>query len=162
MVRDTQCELILVVDDNVDIRGLAKRLLEKAGYAVLTAADGEEGLRCYEKHQSDIALLLTGVIMPRTKGFELADRVLSMDSQIPILFMSGQAWGAYRGLKCVTKPILPAELVGLVDQALKVYTLSDRAAASQLDENDSSLARKQTSVLQCYRGAAVKDQVYEA
>jgi CheY-like chemotaxis protein len=127
MVRDTQRGMILVVDDSVDIRGLAKRLLEKAGYAVLTAPDGEEGLRCYEEHRSDIVLLLTDVMMPRMNGFELADRVLSMDPQIPVLFMSGQEWGAYRGLKCVTKPIAPAELVELVDQALKVYTLPDRA-----------------------------------
>jgi CheY-like chemotaxis protein len=127
MVRNTQGGKILVVDDSVDIRGLTKSLLEKAGYAVLTAADGAEGLRCYQEHQSDIALLLTDVRMPHINGFELADRVLSMDSQMPVIFMSGEEWADYRGLQCVTKPILFDVLVELVDQALRVHTLSNRA-----------------------------------
>jgi DNA-binding response OmpR family regulator len=67
------------------------------------------------------------VMMPCINGFELVDRVLHTDSQIPVLFMSGEALGAYRGFKCVRKPILPAELVKLVDQALTVYAPSERA-----------------------------------
>ncbi len=47
MTRDTPRGTILVVDDNVDIRAFAKRFLETAGWTVVTAADGEEGLRFY-------------------------------------------------------------------------------------------------------------------
>ena len=82
---------ILVVDDNADVRGLAKRILEIAGYTVITAADGEEGLRCYEKHRSSIVLLLTDVVMPNIGGFELAERVLGMDSQVSVVLMSGDS-----------------------------------------------------------------------
>ena len=56
---------ILLVDDNPDIRRLAKILLEMDGYSVIAAADGEEALHFYEQNQSSIALLLTDLAMPR-------------------------------------------------------------------------------------------------
>jgi DNA-binding response OmpR family regulator len=126
MTRDT----ILVVDDNLDIRAFAKRLLEIAGWTVLTAADGEEGLRYFEEHRSSIVLLLTDVMMPNINGLELADRVLEMDSQLPVLFMSGNAWGAYRGLECVAKPFRSAELVARVSHMLKAKARAETAVSA--------------------------------
>ncbi len=118
MRKDTQCGTILLVDDNVDVRAIAKAFLEHAGYSVATAADGIEGLRYYELHQSSILLLLTDVMMPNMNGLELVDRVLGIDSQLPILLMSGDAWGSHRGLDCIPKPFLPAELLQRVKRAL--------------------------------------------
>src|SRR5579864_4338653 len=89
---DQQDEIILVVDDSLEIRGFVKALLEHAGYAVATAADGEDGLNVFRRHRSRIALLLTDVKMPKMNGLDLADRVLELDSQVPVLFMSGDAW----------------------------------------------------------------------
>jgi CheY-like chemotaxis protein len=120
---------ILVVDDNLDIRGLAKRFLVDVGYSVLTAADGEEALRFYRDYQSTIVLLITDVMMPNINGFELADRLLGMDSQLPVLFMSVEAWGTYRGLECITKPFGPDELVEIVGQALNSNTHSKKTVA---------------------------------
>src|SRR5271166_3830414 len=94
MIRDPQCGTILVVDDNADIRTFVKRFLETVGWTVVTAADGAEGLRFFEQHQSSIVLLLTDVMMPNTNGLELANRVLQIDSQLPVLFMSGDDWTA--------------------------------------------------------------------
>ena len=107
----TKLGTILVVDDNRDIRGAVRMLLEAAGYSVVTAGDGEEGLRRYEQHQSSIVLVLTDVMMPNMNGIEMADRVLRIDSRLPVLFMSGSAWSAYRGLGCLAKPFRPAELI---------------------------------------------------
>jgi CheY-like chemotaxis protein len=121
---------ILVVDDNVDIRGFAKRFLETAGYTVLTAADGEEGLRFYEAHQSSITLLLTDVAMPKMNGVELADRVLGMDSKLPVLLMSGDVESDFRGLQCVAKPFQPAELIERVDRVLNAKSVPARAASA--------------------------------
>jgi two-component system cell cycle sensor histidine kinase/response regulator CckA len=128
MTRDMKCATILLVDDNVDIRGLARAFLENAGYSVATAADGEEGLRYYELHQASILLLLTDVRMPIMNGLELADRVLGIDAQLPVLFMSGDAWSAFRGLECVAKPLRPAELLDGVDRALNGTAHSERTA----------------------------------
>ena len=80
---------ILVVDDNLAICTLAKTFLEHAGYTVITATDGEEGLSFFLQRQSSISLVLTDVIMPNMNGLDLADRVQEFDSRLPILFMSG-------------------------------------------------------------------------
>jgi DNA-binding response OmpR family regulator len=128
MTRDEQIGTILLVDDNVDIRELARRFLEAAGYTVATASDGEEGLRFYQEHQSSIGLLLTDVLMPNIDGLELADRVLGIDSQLPVLFMSGDDWHAHRGLECLAKPFHPAELVEKVGRVLKANAHLERTA----------------------------------
>ena len=130
MRNDTPCGTILLVDDNVDIRAMAKVCLEHAGYAVATAADGNEGLRYYELHQSSILLLLTDVMMPNMNGLELADRVLSIDSQLPVLLMSGDPWGAHRGLECVAKPFQPSELLEKVNQVLNGNAHSARKVSA--------------------------------
>jgi len=109
---DQQLNTILVVDDDLDIRALVKIFLEQAGYAVATATDGQEGLDIFRSCRSRIALLLTDVRMPNMNGFDLADRVLELDSELPVLFMSGEAWNASRGLGCVAKPFTASELLG--------------------------------------------------
>ena len=109
---------ILVVDDNRDICAMAKVILEREGYSVVTAADGEEAFRYFEIHQPSILLLLTDVTMPNMNGPDLADRVLGIDSQLPVLLMSGDAWRGYRGLTCIQKPFFSAELVERVRRAL--------------------------------------------
>jgi two-component system cell cycle sensor histidine kinase/response regulator CckA len=89
MTRVMQRETILMVDDYLDNLRFAKVFLEESGYTVMTAADGEEALRLYEKYQSSIVLLLTDVVMSSINGLELANRLRQIDSQLPVLFMSG-------------------------------------------------------------------------
>jgi two-component system cell cycle sensor histidine kinase/response regulator CckA len=121
---------VLVVDDNVDIRRLAKRFLESGGYTVVTAADGEEGLLFYEKDRSRIALLLTDVAMPKINGFELADRVLGMDAGLPVLLMSGDTACEYRNLECLAKPFAPAKLIEMVSRVLSANGQSKKTASA--------------------------------
>ena len=130
VAHDRQRETILVVDDNLDIRRLAKIFLEHFGYTVVTAADGDEGLRMYEKQQASIALLLSDVRMPNMNGLELADRVLRMDSQLPVLLMSAELGCDYGGLECVVKPFRPAELIEVVSRLLNAKAHSERAASA--------------------------------
>ncbi len=128
MTSDTQRGTILLVDDNVDVRAIAKVFLEHAGYSVATAADGNEGLRYYELHQSSVLLLLTDVMMPHMNGLELADHILAQDSRLPVLFMSGDAWCSFRGLECLAKPFRPAELLEKVNRVLNGNAHSARTA----------------------------------
>jgi len=109
---------ILVVDDDCAVRTLVGAFLEDAGYRVLVAADGVEGVSVFKQHQSDIALLITDVMMPNMNGFDLADCVLQLDSQLPVIFVSGNVQGADRGHGCIAKPFTPAALVGRVRKAL--------------------------------------------
>jgi CheY-like chemotaxis protein len=135
MTLDTQRATILVVDDNHDIRSFAKLFLERAGYAVITASDGVDGLRCFEQHQSNlklapIMLLLTDVTMPNMNGMELVSKVLGIDPQLAVLFMSGDARKAQRGWECLVKPFRPAELVDSVSRLLNANKHSNRTASA--------------------------------
>lgn len=110
---------ILVADDDPAIRMFIRVALERAGYSVLVAADGHEGLHVFRQHQDRIALLLTDVTMPRMNGFDLADHVLESDSQIPVVFISGNVLNADRGFGCIAKPFKPDVLIGRVHRALE-------------------------------------------
>jgi CheY-like chemotaxis protein len=96
MARDARHATILVADDNPDTLGHVRALLEISGYAVITASNGEEALGIFERHQTQISLLLTDVAMPKINGFDLADRVLGVNPKLPVVFMP-EAPGARPG-----------------------------------------------------------------
>jgi CheY-like chemotaxis protein len=130
MAHNRQRGTILVVDDNADIQGFTRIFLENAGYSVVTASDGEEGLRVYQEHRSSVILLLTDVAMPKIGGVELANRILEMDSQVAVLFMSGDAGCDYRGLECLAKPFRPTELIEIVSRVVNANTHSERTVSA--------------------------------
>ncbi len=125
MTDNSERGTILVVDDNLDSGAFTKHFLETAGWTVLTAADGSEALRFYEQHRARIVLLLTDVTMPNIDGLELAERVLRINSQLPVLFMTGGFWLPKRGLECIAKPFRSAELVDRVRRVLNTNTHSE-------------------------------------
>ncbi|HET7876686.1 MAG TPA: response regulator [Methylomirabilota bacterium] len=84
-------ETILVVDDEPEVRSLARDILEARGYRVLEAGDGEDALRILEAATAPVHLVLTDVVMERVTGRELADRLKILRPGLPVLFMSGHA-----------------------------------------------------------------------
>jgi CheY-like chemotaxis protein len=118
MQTDKRVQTILVVDDDVQIRTLIGVLLEHAGFSVVMAADGLEALSLYRQNQSKISLLLTDVTMPMMGGFDLANRLLQLDSQLAVLFMSGDARTVTGGSRCIAKPFKSVELIGRATQCL--------------------------------------------
>jgi len=84
-------EIILVIDDEVALRDVTQRMLERNGYNVLSCADGTEALALAERQEVEIDLLLTDVIMPNMNGSEVARHVRTLRPNIPVLFMSGYA-----------------------------------------------------------------------
>ncbi|HMB85916.1 MAG TPA: response regulator [Methylomirabilota bacterium] len=84
-------ETILVVDDEIQVRALARDILVGAGYRVLEAEDGETALKITEEHQGAIHLLLTDIMMPGINGKELADRIAALRPDTRMIFMSGRA-----------------------------------------------------------------------
>ena len=79
---------ILVVEDDLDLNRFVCASLRAVGYEVLSAFDGEEGLRQMESAKFD--LLLTDVMMPKMNGFELAESVRAADKTMPIVFMTAK------------------------------------------------------------------------
>jgi PAS domain S-box-containing protein len=90
-------ETILVVEDEGDLRRVAKRILEQAGYQVLTAADGQEALDVLRQQPSPIHLVLSDLVMPRLGGRGLYDAARRAGNTTPFLFASGYAPGEERG-----------------------------------------------------------------
>ncbi len=82
-------ETILVVDDEEDIRELARRYLTRAGYHILMAGDGKEALEVYRQNQSNISLVILDLIMPGMGGKECLGRLLQMNPDVKVLVASG-------------------------------------------------------------------------
>jgi len=87
----TGTETILVVEDEAEVRRLTAGMLSRQGYRVIDASSGAEALRLWNKHGSEIAMLLTDVIMPQMSGRELAERLKVLSPALKILYMSGYA-----------------------------------------------------------------------
>ncbi len=79
---------ILVVDDDVWVRVLARDVLAGEGYRVLEASDGQDAIRVAAEHPGPIHLLLTDVVMPGMNGCELAAGLSALLPGMKVVFMS--------------------------------------------------------------------------
>ena len=81
---------VLVVEDEPRVREVTVAILRDLGYRVLEAADGDDALRIFANHASEIDLLLTDVVLPgRLRGRDIAEHIAARRPLIKILFMSG-------------------------------------------------------------------------
>jgi PAS domain S-box-containing protein len=82
-------ETVLLVEDQEDVRRLARRVLEGRGYTVLPASNGDEALDVVAQYPHRIHVLVTDVVMPGINGRELARRVTASRPDVKVLFVSG-------------------------------------------------------------------------
>ncbi len=82
-------EVVLVVEDEPDVRRMAERILTQSGYSVIGSDRGEEALEICRGGEQTIDLLLTDVIMPGMVGTDLVEELRRLRPEIPVLFMSG-------------------------------------------------------------------------
>jgi len=82
-------ELILVAEDNEGVRRLAVRLLERAGYTVIAAEDGEAGLALFQRHKDEVKLALLDVVMPGLSGPDLYRQIQKIRPGLKVVFASG-------------------------------------------------------------------------
>ena len=118
-------DIVLVVEDEEPIRRVAKRVLERHGFAVLTAADGVEALNLFREHEANVALILTDVVMPRMGGKVLHQTLREQGKQVPVVFMSGYARGdspesgqMEPGMNVLAKPWSVEQLLQRVKEAI--------------------------------------------
>lgn len=145
---------ILVVDDDPRLRDLLRLALERAGYAVLTASDGQAALMHAAREAPDLVILDIG--MPEMDGFECCRR-LRARSDVPILFLTARDDEIDRilGLELgaddyVTKPFSPREVVARVRAILKrvggAPPMLQRHGILSLDAGARLLRVRQTEV----------------
>ena len=118
-------ETLLLVEDEEDVRGLARDVLVESGYTVLESATAEEAVRICEEHVGPISLLLSDVVMPNVSGPQLAKRLVDLRPEIQVLYMSGYTDEAIvhhgvlePGTAFIEKPFTPEGLAGKVRDVL--------------------------------------------
>ena len=118
-------ETILLVEDDEGVRRLARTVLERGGYTVIEATDGEEALALAGQRRAPVQLLLTDIVMPRMSGRELARRMAEESPGMKVLYASGYAADHFQegeslpfGLDFIQKPFTAHELLAKVRETL--------------------------------------------
>jgi PAS domain S-box-containing protein len=119
-------ETVLLVEDEIGVRQLARAILKHHGYRVLEAADAREAIRLAQQARGPIHVLLTDVIMPLMSGRELVEQIKALRKDIRVIYMSGYTDDvlAYRGdlgadINFLQKPFAPEALAKKVRDALE-------------------------------------------
>jgi signal transduction histidine kinase/CheY-like chemotaxis protein len=118
-------ETVLVVEDEAALREVTRRIFARNGYHVITAANGPAALDLAGRHQGEIHLLVTDVVMPHMLGKEVAEKMRVIKPEIEVLFMSGYARPVLAsqgrldsGVALVEKPFSEADLLDQAGQVL--------------------------------------------
>jgi CheY-like chemotaxis protein len=118
-------ETVLLVEDEAALRDATRHILTRNGYHVLAAANGPEALDILGRHQGQVQVLLTDVVMPQMPGKQLADKVRAAHPGIGVLFMSGYTQGLLsaqgildRDVHLIEKPFDRATLLTKLNEVL--------------------------------------------
>lgn len=117
---------ILVIDDERLVHEIVGKTMEKAGVPVLHAYDGREGLRLYVENRNKVAMILLDLTMPYMTGDEVLKKIREIDSQLPVLIISGYeeeiVMNQFKGQKIedfILKPLRPDVLIDKISKILK-------------------------------------------
>ncbi len=117
--------LVLVVEDERQVREIVVRILEQAGFRTLEASNGEEGIEAALNAGASLDLVVSDVVMPRMRGPEMMDRIHQMYPDLRVIFVSGYADGSIAPsdlqdprVEFMEKPFRPAELLRRVRAVL--------------------------------------------
>jgi two-component system cell cycle sensor histidine kinase/response regulator CckA len=117
---------ILLVEDEIALRGLMRRILERSGYRVLEARHGAEALAQFETHDGVIDLVVSDIVMPTMGGREMAERLRALSPHSRLLFVSGftddevmRQGVIVSGSAYLQKPFSPASLVAKIGEMLR-------------------------------------------
>jgi two-component system, cell cycle sensor histidine kinase and response regulator CckA len=117
---------VLVVEDENQLLEYVSVVLNRYGYSVLTAEQGEEAWALFEENQNSIKLVLTDIVMPGFfDGFELCERIHQLAPDIPVIFMTGaipeddpRAEKLVRENRLLRKPFFPNQLLEIIKHHL--------------------------------------------
>jgi signal transduction histidine kinase len=123
--RRSGTETVLLVEDEESVRAVACEILKANGYKVIEAEDGRHAISEFKRHRGAVDLLLTDVVMPHMKGPELANRLVRLDPNLKVIYMSGYNEEAILGRRfgeagsvLIHKPFSPQILAGKVRDVL--------------------------------------------
>lgn len=108
--------LVLVVDDEETVRGVAGQMLRRLGYEVITARDGHHALEAFEAHRGDISLVLLDLTMPEMDGRVCFEALFQRAPKLPIVVSTGHAFDR------VSQDLVSRGAAGFIQ---KPYTLTN-------------------------------------
>ncbi|MCR4375267.1 MAG: ATP-binding protein, partial [Acidobacteria bacterium] len=118
-------QLVLVIDDEAAVREVTRRTLEAHGYRVLLAAGGAEGVAAYARHQLEIAVVITDMMMPLMDGAATMAALRGINPDVRIIAASGlpedahvKEAGEAGAAHFLAKPFTAETLLGVLQQAL--------------------------------------------
>jgi CheY-like chemotaxis protein len=124
---DKERPTVLVVDDQDAVRALAEHVLDRAGYRVLTARDGQEGSDVFAQYVADIRLVLLDVSMPQRSGLECLREIRRLQADVPVVLMSGhsreevdQGFTGHKLAGVLEKPFTPGLLLDMIRRVVPV------------------------------------------
>lgn len=121
----TPAQMVLVVEDEIPMLNLLKKILEDAGFRVLTAKDGIEAIDVYSRHQNEVDLVLCDMALPKLGGWTVYLALKERNPQVKMILTSGyldpkvksdMVKGGVRDF--IPKPYVPETIVKSVRQAL--------------------------------------------
>jgi CheY-like chemotaxis protein len=110
---------ILVVDDEETIRAVARSMLEKLGFKVLTASDGDEAVKIFSEHSSEIKCIILDLTMPHLDGVETFERLHSMQYNVKIILCSGYTE------QDATERFIGSDLAGFIQKPYNISMLKE-------------------------------------
>ena len=108
--KDLDQPVVLIAEDEAIIQNIARITLEREGYFVLTAENGEVAMSISQQYPGKIHLLLSDVEMPKMNGVELSDRISRERPGILIVLMSGSFAENIPKFPFLPKPFVPKQL----------------------------------------------------
>jgi PAS domain S-box-containing protein len=118
-------ETILVAEDEEIVKLFLTGILQRAGYTVISAANGEEAVTRFSEHNSQISLVISDVVMPKKNGREICEEIRRLKPDIKFIFISGytadiilQKGIVEEGVEFVTKPFSKNEILRKVRNVL--------------------------------------------
>jgi CheY-like chemotaxis protein len=125
-------ETVLLVEDQEEVRLVARAILLHYGYRVLDASTPSAALELCERHDGAIDVLLTDIVMPQMNGRELAEHASRMRPQMRVLLMSGYTEDALvqhgaGGFAYLQKPLVPEVLARRLREVLEARQVSETA-----------------------------------
>ncbi len=115
---------ILLVEDEDMVRAVAERALNRQGYTIVTASDGDEGLEIVRSGKHEFDLVVSDVVMPSMDGPAMAREIRKLLPDLPVLFMSGYAESQLRdeidikAMHFIPKPFSVKQIADKVGEVL--------------------------------------------
>ncbi len=116
-------EVLLLVEDDPEVRRATATILEAYGYSVRSAANGPEALAIHKESPRKIQVALIDVIMPGMSGEQVCDALLAVQPDLKVIFLNGYPKDVLeqrqlREIMCIPKPVIPSDLMRTIRTAL--------------------------------------------